>query len=59
MDVMPDLPVLRSAACWVLPPPFGALAAWLDRMLVDTAAALTVRPLLRAEPRTAEGALTS
>jgi hypothetical protein len=29
----------------VLPLPFGALAAWLDRMLMHTAAALTIRPL--------------
>ena len=29
----------------VLPLPFGALAAWLDRMLMHTAAALTIRSL--------------
>lgn len=29
----------------VLPLPFGALAAWLDRMLMHTAAALTIRLL--------------
>jgi hypothetical protein len=29
----------------VLPVPFGALAAWLDRMLMHTAVALTIRPL--------------
>ena len=50
----------------VLPLPFGALAAWLDRMLMQTAAALTIRLLptrlagvLGAEPRTAEGTLIS
>jgi len=39
LDVTPDLPVLRFAAYWLLPAPFGALAAWLDRMLMHTAAA--------------------
>ena len=29
----------------VLPLPFGALAGWLDQMLMHTAAALTIRPL--------------
>ena len=29
----------------VLPVPFGALAAWLDKMLMHTAAALTIRLL--------------